>query len=180
MQEILRRHPYRRTWTLFTSWKSYIQSDGLASQVFDNHTSVLNSFGIQTNDEELDLPYIYWIPKMHKNFLQKLIYCGFFEVFDQACICSTHTIAYTYWARTSEVLQNGIVKNWDQSDVDPKEFKKLLEHLKYPKFNLDTSIKSFDFFTLYTTISHQKLKSRLATIMQNSFIHKNGNRRHNS
>ena len=28
--------------------------------------SVLNSFGIQTNDEEVDLPYIYWIPKMHK------------------------------------------------------------------------------------------------------------------
>ena len=36
--------------------------------------------------------------------------------------------------------------------------------------------KSFDFFTLYTTIPHEKLKSRLATIIRNSFIHKNGNR----
>ena len=41
-----------------------------------------------------------------------------------------------------------------------------------------TSIKSFDFSTLYTTIPHQKLKSRLATIIRNSFIHKNGNRRY--
>ena len=29
--------------------------------------SVLTSFGIQSNSEELDLPYIYWVPKMHKN-----------------------------------------------------------------------------------------------------------------
>ena len=38
--------------------------------------------------------------------------------------------------------------------------------------------QSFDFSTLYTTIPHQKLKSRLATIIRNSYIHKNGNRRY--
>ena len=37
-----------------------------ASQVLDNHKSVLTSFGIDPNEDELDLPYIYWIPKMHK------------------------------------------------------------------------------------------------------------------
>ena len=46
-------------------------------------------------------------------------------------------------------------------------------HYLYSKF---TNIKSFDFSTLYTTIPHQKLKSRLATIIRNSFLHKNGNR----
>ena len=35
-----------------------------------------------------------------------------------------------------------------------------------------TYIKSFDFSTLYTTIPHQKLKSRLASIIRNSFLHK--------
>ena len=38
--------------------------------------------------------------------------------------------------------------------MDPKE---LLEHLKSPNFNVITSIKSFDFSPLYTTIPHQKL-----------------------
>ena len=47
-----------------------------------------------------------------------------------------------------------------------------------PNFNHITSIKSFDFLTLYTTIPHQKLKSRLATIIRNSFINKNGNHRY--
>ena len=38
-----------------------------ASEVLDNHKSVLTSFGIQKNDVELDLPYIYWIRKVRKN-----------------------------------------------------------------------------------------------------------------
>ena len=59
-----------------------------------------------------------------------------------------------------------------------KNSKELLEQLQSPNFNHITSIKSFDFSTLYTTIPHQKLKSRLATIIRNSFIHKNGNRRY--
>ena len=59
-----------------------------------------------------------------------------------------------------------------------KNSKELLEHLQSPNFNHITSIKSFDFSTLYTTIPHQKLKSWLATIIRNSFIHKNGNRRY--
>ena len=36
-------------------------------KVLDNHKPVLKSFGIQTNDEVLELPYIYWIPMMYKN-----------------------------------------------------------------------------------------------------------------
>ena len=59
-----------------------------------------------------------------------------------------------------------------------KNSKELLDHLKSRNFNHITSIKSFDFSTPYTTIPHQKLKSRLATIIRNSFIHKNGNRRY--
>ena len=59
-----------------------------------------------------------------------------------------------------------------------KNSKELLEHLQSPNFKHITSIKSFDFSTLFTTIPRQKLKSRLATIIRNSFIHKNGNRRY--
>ena len=59
-----------------------------------------------------------------------------------------------------------------------KNSKELLEHLKSPNFNNITSIKSFDFSTLYTTIPHDKLKSRLASIIRNTFMFKNGNRRY--
>jgi hypothetical protein len=35
-------------------------------EILDNHRSVLCSFGISSKDEELDLPPLYWIPKLHK------------------------------------------------------------------------------------------------------------------
>ena len=56
-----------------------------ASEVFDNHKSVLTSLWIQANNEELDLPYFYWIPKMHKNpYKHKSLLDP--QVFDQAFI----------------------------------------------------------------------------------------------
>ena len=59
-----------------------------------------------------------------------------------------------------------------------KNSKELLEHLQSHNFNHITSMKSFDFSTFYTTIAHKKPKNRLATILRNFFIHKNGNRRY--
>ena len=59
-----------------------------------------------------------------------------------------------------------------------KKSKELLKHLKSPNSNHITSIQSFDFSTLYTTIPHDKLKSRLASIIRNFFIFKNGIRRY--
>ena len=64
-----------------------------------------------------------------------------------------------------------------QNDTKTLQKRLITDRLR-STFNLVTNIKSFDFSTLYTTIPHQKLKSRLATIIRNSFLHKNGNRRY--
>ena len=49
---------------------TYNLTDFSASEVLDNHKSVLTSFGIETSDDELDLPYIYWIPKDAQKSIQ--------------------------------------------------------------------------------------------------------------
>ena len=60
-----------------------------------------------------------------------------------------------------------------------KNSKELLKHLKSATFNHVTGIIFFlNFPTLYTTISHQKLKDRLTNIIRNAFIFENGNRRY--
>ena len=56
--------------------------------------------------------------------------------------------------------------------------KELLEHVKSQIFNHVTTIKSFDFSTLYTTIPHQKLNHRLTNIIWNAYFFKNSNRRY--
>ena len=65
---------------------TYNLTDFSASEVLENHKSVLTSFRIQTTDEELDLPYIYWIPKMHKNPYKHRFIAGSLE-------CSTKLLS---------------------------------------------------------------------------------------
>ena len=60
---------------------------------------------------------------------------------------------------SSDVLKNSLLKKRDQSDVDPKEFKRTIRtSLIPPNFNLITSIKFLDFSTLYTTIPTRNMK----------------------
>ena len=142
-----------------------------ASEVQDNHKSVLTSFGIETSDDELDLPYIYyWIPKMHKNQYKHRFIAG-----SSKCPTKPLSILLTeLLTHIKQGLQKYCETAYSRSGI-LKNSKELLDHLKSPTFNHVTSIKSFDFSTLYTTIPHQKLKERLNSIIRNAFIFKTGN-----
>ena len=61
--------------------------------------------------------------------------------------------------------------------MDSENSKELLENLKAQSLHSVNSIKSFDFSTLYTAISHNKLKSKLKEIINQCFFHTYGNRR---
>ena len=37
------------------------------SEILINHRSVLSSYGVNTKDDDIDLPSLYWIPKLHKD-----------------------------------------------------------------------------------------------------------------
>ena len=53
---------------------TYIPTTLTKEEILDNRRSVFCSFGISTKDEELDLPSLYQIPKLHKcHFKQRYI-----------------------------------------------------------------------------------------------------------
>ena len=58
-----------------------------------------------------------------------------------------------------------------------KNSKELLDNLKAHSLHSFNSMKSFDFSTLYTTIPHDKLKSKLKEIINQCFFRKCGNGR---
>ena len=141
--------------------------DFSASKVLDNHKSVLTSFGKETSDDELDLPFIYWILKMHKIPYKHRFIAGSSKWSTKPLnILLTKLLTHI-----KQDLQKYSETAYSRSGINQmlilKNSKELLEHLKFPTFNHETSIKSFDFFTLYTTIPHR-----------NAFIFKNGNRRY--
>ena len=59
-----------------------------------------------------------------------------------------------------------------------KNSKDLLEYIHSRSLSSCNSIKTFVFSTLYTTISHSKLKDKLRELVQLCFIKKNGQRRY--
>ena len=124
---------------------TYNLTDFSASEVLDNHKSVLTSFGIQANSEELDLPYIYWIPKMHKNPYKHRFIAG-------SSKCSTKPLSILL-TKLLTYIKQGRQKccetAYSRSVVNQmwilKNLKELLDHLKSPNFNLITNIRYFDF-----------------------------------
>jgi hypothetical protein len=54
-----------------------------------------------------------------------------------------------------------------------KNSKDLLDNLKSRYFSQVSSIKTFDLSTLYTTLPHDKLKTRLKETIHKAFSHRN-------
>ena len=114
---------------------------------------------------------------MHKNPYKHRFIAG-------SSKCSTKPLSILFTKLLTHIkqgLQKYCETAYSRSGINQmwilKNSKELLDHLKSPNFNLITNIKSFDFSTFNITIPRQKLKSRLATIIRNSFVHKNGNQR---
>ena len=77
--------------------------------------------------------------------------------------------------RYSDVVysRNGVNSMWIL-----KNSKDLVEQLGSQYISGVSSIRTYDFSTLYTIIPHSLLKSRLAILIKNAFLHKNGSRRY--
>ena len=135
----------------------------LAPSILIHHNiqkPIVISFGIDPNEDELDLLYIYWIPMMHKNPYKHRFIAG-------SARCPTKPLSILLTKLLTHIkqgLQKYCETAYSRSGVNQmwilKNSKELLEHLKSPNFNNITSIKSFDFSTLYTTIPHDKLEKQ--------------------
>jgi hypothetical protein len=55
---------------------TYTPSIITKEEILDNHRSVLCFLGISTKDEGIDLPSLYWIPKLHKCPDKQVIFAG--------------------------------------------------------------------------------------------------------
>ena len=136
-------------------------------EILNNHKSFMSSLNINTKCE--DLPYLYWIPKLHKNPYKERYIAG-------SSSCSTKEMSI----HLTKILS--AVKDGQQACCDTiysrsginhmwilKNSKDLLENLKSRSFSEISSIKTFDFSTLYTTLPHDKLKSRLKELIHKAF-----------
>jgi hypothetical protein len=154
---------------LYSRKTTYTRTNFTKDEILQNHLSVLNTFNIPKNQDQFDLPYLYWIPKLHKNPYKQRCIAG-------SSKCSTKQLSLLLTkllTAMKESLQRYCSTAYSRRGVNQmwilKNSKELLENLKSHDVSKIDSIKTYDFSTLYTTIPHNKLKSRLFQIIDNCF-----------
>ena len=130
-------------------------------EILQNHHSVMLTFGISLLEEDIDLPKLYWIPKLYKNPYKQRYNAA-------SAKCSAKPLSQILTRILTAVkkyLQKYCDTAYTRSGVNQmwilKNSKELLENLKAKSLHSVNSIKYFDFSTLYTTIPHDKMKSKL-------------------
>ena len=168
----------RKELDLEESNSTYKRSTFSKEEILANHRSVLSSFGVNTNNNDTNLPLLYWIPKLHKNPYKQRFIAG-------SSKCSTKALSVLLTSILT-TIKTGLQKYCDivfsHSGINQmwilKNSKQLLENIQANSLSSINSIKTFDFSTLYTTIPHDKLKSRLASLVKQAFYSKNGKKRY--
>ena len=142
-------------------------------EILANHRSFMTSLNIPSGKESEDLPYLYWIPKLHKTPYKERYIAG-------SSTCSTKELSI-HLTKILSAVKEGQQKYcetvYSRSGINHmwilKNSKDLLDNLKSRSFSQVSSIKTFDFSTLYTTLPHDKLKTRLKDTIHKAFSHRN-------
>ena len=149
---------------------TYELIDKDTKSIIERHTKYLKTKSIC--DEVPDsLPFLYWIPKMHKKPFSKQRYIA------ASSCCSTKPISavLTKCLALIEKQHRFICRRYFKSHgINPMwiihnsstihEMLATLNHKRECK-----SIRTYDFSTLYTNIPHSKLKSSLAWVIKEAF-----------
>ena len=133
----------------------------------------MTSLSIPSGKESDDLPYLYWMPKLHKTPYKERYIAG-------SSTCSTKELSI-HLTKILSAVKEGQQKYcetvYSRSGINHmwilKTSKDLLDILKSRSFSQVSSITTFDFSTLCTTLPHDKLKTRLKETIHKAFSHRN-------
>jgi hypothetical protein len=129
----------------------------------------MSSLNIPSGKESEDLPYLYWIPKLHKTPCKERYIAG-------SSTCSTKELSM-HLTKILSAVKEGQQKYcetvFSRSGINHmwilRNSKDLLDNLQSRSFSQVSSIKTFDFSTLYITLPHDKLKTRLKETIHKAF-----------
>ena len=145
-----------------------------SEDIVNTHDTFMKSLGIELSDDDKKLPYLYWTPKLHKSPVKH-------RFIADSSKCNTKELS-NLLTKILTVIKTRLEKycriNTSHTGVNNlwilKNSTNLLSSLGHFGVHRVTSIQTFDFSTLYTSIPHDLLKSRMNSIINNAFKHKNG------
>ena len=146
--------------------RAYLETDTDEVSVVNAHLNDLPvKFSVCVNEGQDKLPTMYWLPKLHKRpykarFIANSSSCTTTELSKLLSSCLTaikfHVIRYC------ETVYETSNKNWFWSIKNSGE---VLSKLKCRGFRA-TSLSTYDFSTLYTTLPHNLIKEKLLDLIE--------------
>ena len=127
------------------------------------------------SEEDQNLPYLYWTPKLHKSPYKHRFIAG-------SSKCTTKDLSCLL-TKVLSTIKDGLVRycNTETSSngVNNMCILKNSTSLLSSLHQLDaTSVQTFHFSTLYTSIPHDLLKSRISNLVHIAFRKKDGSVRY--
>ena len=148
---------------------TYIPSTDSFDEIPKSHCKFIESMGLEMSEEDKNLPYLYWIPKLCKVPFKHHFIAGSSKCTTKDLSCLLTKVLTTvkdgliryYNTKTS---RNGVNGMWIV-----KNFTSLLSSPDQLDIRTATSVQTYDFSTLYTSVPHNLLKCRINALVHNSF-----------
>ena len=130
------------------------------------------------SEEDENLPYLYWTTKLHKLPFKQWLIAGFRKCMAEDLSCLLTRLLSTIKDGlvkycTTKTNHNGVSYLWIL-----KNSTSLLSSLDQFDVCTATSVKIFDFTTVYISIPHNLLKSRISNLAHNAFRKNDGSVRY--
>lgn len=150
---------------------TFSQYNSTEEEIIASHESVIErEFDIEIKDENRSLPYLYWLPKFHKEIVgSRFITAG--------TNCTTKTLS----VNIGRALQRCMVIIRQKNEYD-NFFKEINHYFVIDKtqtvsdfllndnfYRKKRNVSSYDFQTLYTHIPHHQLKNNVKKLVERAF-----------
>ena len=149
--------------------RAYLETDTDEVSVVNAHLNDLPvKFSVCVSEGQDKLPTMYWLPKLHKRpykarFIANSSSCTTTEL--SKLLTSCLTAIKSHVIRYCETVYETSNKNWFWSIKNSGE---VLSKLKCRGFRA-TSLSTYDFSTLYTTLPHNLIKEKLLDLIEWTF-----------
>ena len=143
---------------------TYIPIDDSFETIVKSHNQFITSVGLEMSEKDQNLPNPYWTPNLHKSPYKHRFIAGSSKCTkkDLSClltkVLSTIKDGLVRYCNT-KTSHNGVNNMWIL-----KNSTGLLSSLDQLDVHTATSVQAFDFSTLYTSIPHDLLKSRISNL----------------
>ena len=152
--------------------KSYTTFPSTESEIISEHIEKCKQFKTEVPITQQNLPTMYWIPKLHKNpykarFIANSSSCTTTKLSKLITSCLTAVKEHVKRYCDKAYENSGINLFWSiKNSCD------VLNKLNSIN-NQVSSVSTYDFSTLYTTLPHDLIKEKLINLIQKTFAREN-------